>query len=242
MLAGFDAHAADYHSGGYRDVDACRAAAAAFELRDFGQSGGADTAPLSQRLLRRAKRGLMRWALQEFGDDAMDYFEFGVMDCRTFNRVIELVQSADARFYGFDSFDGLPLPWVKARGTSVAIARAAGELKASRAPAVYDARAKLYRGLFHDTLAVALGDAFPDGRQPGRRLFINIDSDLYASALVLASMHPLLRSDDLVYFDEFLDAMNEFAAFNDYIRAFGSRDWFIPVARARASLRKPVEN
>ena len=60
-------------------------------------------------------------------------------------------------------------------------------------------------------------------------MVMNIDSDLYSSALyVLTSMHPLLRSGDYVYFDEFFDALNEFSAFNDYVRAYNSKTWFEP--------------
>ena len=60
-------------------------------------------------------------------------------------------------------------------------------------------------------------------------------------------MHPLLRSGDYIYFDEFFDALNEFAAFNDYIRAYNAKDWFAPVARSydgllfRVALPQPSE-
>ena len=64
-------------------------------------------------------------------------------------------------------------------------------------------------------------------------MVLNIDSDLYSSALyALTSMHPLLRSGDYVYFDEFFDPLNEFSAFNDYIRSYNTKAWFVPVARA----------
>ena len=64
-------------------------------------------------------------------------------------------------------------------------------------------------------------------------MVLNIDSDLYSSALyALTSMHVLLRSGDYVYFDEFFDSLNEFSAFNDYIRSYNTKSWFVPVARA----------
>jgi len=79
----------------------------------------------------------------------------------------------------------------------------------------------------------ALGRAFPHGRKPSRSMVLNIDSDLYSSALyALTSMHVLLRSGDYVYFDEFFDSLNEFSAFNDYIRSYNTKSWFVPVARA----------
>ena len=108
-----------------------------------------------------------------------------------------------------------------------------GDLKAASPPAVYDERATLFKGLFQDTLPEALGRAFPQGRRADRLMVLNIDSDLYSSALyVLTSMHTLLRSGDYIYFDEFFDALNEFSAFNDYIRSYNTKSWFMPVARA----------
>ncbi len=232
---GFDAHADAYYASGYRDLDAFKAAIAGvdvklFEAEDAGPSGGR---ALTQKERRRGKRGLMKWILESLREKPLDYFEFGVMECRSFNRAIEWTPNRAARFYGFDTFDGLPEPWVKERGAAVALGRAAGELKAANAPAVYDARATLFKGLFQDTLPDALDAAFPSGRDAHRPLFINIDSDLYSSALfALTSMHPLLRAGDHVYFDEFFDAMNEFAAFNDYIRAYNNKAWFVPIARS----------
>jgi hypothetical protein len=109
-------------------------------------------------------------------------------------------------------------------------------------PAVYDERAMLFKGLFQDTLPDALERAFPGGRKPGRLMVLNIDSDLYSSALyALTSMHTLLRTGDHIYFDEFFDPLNEFSAFNDYIRAYNAKSWFVPVARAYDGLLFRVE-
>ena len=111
--------------------------------------------------------GLLTWLLQSIGGKPFDYFEFGVMSCRTFNRVIEGAANREARFYGFDTFEGLPEPWVKETASgALRLGRAAGELKSEHAPAVYDARATLFKGLFQDTLPEALERAFPNG---GRR-------------------------------------------------------------------------
>ncbi len=235
---GLDAHAASYNAGGYSGVDDFLTAARAFDLRLFepNRSVSIDHGRITctQKERREGKRGLFFWLLDSVGREPIDYFEFGVMSCKTFNRVIEWTPNVDARFYGFDTFEGLPEPWVREFGDGpVGVARAAGELKAAYPPAVYDARATLFKGLFQDTLPEALQAAFPAGRQARRPLFVNIDSDLYSAALyVLTNMHALLRSGDYVYLDEFFDALNEFSAFNDYIRSFGTRSWFIPVARA----------
>jgi hypothetical protein len=251
--AGPKSHAADYFRGGYQSIEAFLAenAQAAIKLFEPGHPADPRTLakPRDQAERRHGKRGLLTWLLQSIGGQPFDYFEFGVMSCRTFNRVIEGTANRDARFYGFDTFEGLPEPWVKEMPTgALRLGRAAGDLKAEHAPAVYDPRATLFKGLFQDTLPEALERAFPDGRRTDRPLFVNIDSDLYSSALyALTSMHTLLRSGDYVYFDEFFDALNEFAAFNDYIRAYNAKGWFSPVARSydgllfRVSLPAPNE-
>jgi hypothetical protein len=230
--------AANYFANGYASVADFLAAAKDCPLRLFEPNPAVsiDHGPIrcTQAERRHGKRGLMKWALREFAAKPLDYFEFGVMSCKTFNRVLEWSPAAESRFYGFDTFAGLPEPWVRQgqRGT-VRLARDSGELAAAHPPAVYDRRARLFKGLFQDTLPDMLPLAFPAGRQAGRPLFVNIDSDLYSAALyVLTALHPLLRSGDYVYFDEFFDAMNEFSAFNDYIRAYNSKGWFTPIARA----------
>ena len=242
-----EAHASSYYADGYRNVDAFLAEAKAFDIRLFEPNPAVsiDQGPIrcTQKERRLGKRGLLRWLLQSIGGQPIDYFEFGVMSCKTFNRVIEWTPHDEARFFGFDTFDGLPQPWVRERNDGVLwLGRAAGELKAAYPPAVYDERAVLFKGLFQDTLPEALQTAFPSGRQAQRPMLINVDSDLYSSALyVLTSMHPLLRSGDYVYFDEFFDALNEFSAFNDYVRAYNSKAWFKPIARAYDGMLFRVE-
>jgi hypothetical protein len=50
--------------------------------------GGAPIAR-TQKERREAKRGLLFWLMESIGRQPIDYFEFGVMSCRTFGRVIE---------------------------------------------------------------------------------------------------------------------------------------------------------
>ena len=108
-----------------------------------------------------------------------------------------------------------------------------GDLKPASPPAVYDERATLFKGLFQEPCRKRSSGLFPWADEPDRLMVLNIDSDLYSSALyALTSMHPLLRSGDYIYFDEFFDALNEFSAFNDYIRSYNTKSWFMPVARA----------
>lgn len=234
----FEAHASSYFADGYASVEAFLSETKDSKVRLFeaNPAGSIEHGQIrvTHKERRFGKRGLMHWLLTSLARRPVDYFEFGVMSCKTFNRVIEWMPSDEARFYGFDTFEGLPQPWIRVRKNGALwMGRDAGELKADFPPAVYDKRAVLFKGLFQETLPEALVTAFPAGRKLGRPMILNIDSDLYSSALyVLTSMHTLLRTGDYIYFDEFFDALNEFAAFNDYIRAYGTRSWFKPVARA----------
>jgi O-methyltransferase len=223
-----------YYANGYRSIDAFLAEAKQFPVRLFEPNATATRATATHKERREGKRGLVKWLLESLSRTDFDYFEFGVMSCGTFNRVIEWTPNSESKFYGFDTFDGLPEPWVRIRKDgSLWTGRDIGDLKSASPPAVYDARAMLFKGLFQDTLPDALGRAFSHGRTPGRAMVLNIDSDLYSSALyALTSMHVLLRSGDYVYFDEFFDPLNEFSAFNDYIRSYNTKAWFVPIARA----------
>jgi hypothetical protein len=231
-------HVERYYTNGYRSVEAFLAEWRDAKLRIFEPNAlvSIEQGPITatQKERREGKRGLIKWLVESHGYRDIDYFEFGVMSCRTFNRVIEWTPSSESKFYGFDTFDGLPEPWVRERKDgSLWVGRSTGDLKAVGKPAVYDERATLFKGLFQDTLPAALAHAFPKGRDSSRSLILNVDSDLYSSALyVLTNMHTLLRSGDYVYFDEFFDSLNEFAAFNDYIRSYNAKEWFVPVARA----------
>lgn len=228
-----------YFANGYRNVGGFLAETKHLSLRLFEPDparsvDGDGRTFASQKERRLGKRGLIKWLLESFGQREIDYFEFGVMSCGTFNRVLEWSPNSESKFFGFDTFEGLPEPWVRTRRDgSLAVARDTGDLKSANPPAVYDERAVLFKGVFQDTLPEALERAFPLGQRTERPMVLNIDSDLYSSALyALTSMHPLLRSGDHVYFDEFFDPLNEFAAFNDYIRSYNSKGWFVPVARA----------
>jgi O-methyltransferase len=52
-------------------------------------------------------------------------------------------------------------------------------------------------------------------------LIINIDADLYSSALfVLTMSYKILKKGSIVIFDEFSSMLHEFRAFEDYCKAY----------------------
>lgn len=96
------------------------------------------------------------------------------------------------RFTGFDSFEGLPEPWVRSAQSTYP----AGHFGLQDLPTV-PANATLVKGFFADTLAGWLAS------NPGPVAFLHIDADLYsAAALVLRLVGPRLIDGSVLVFDE----------------------------------------
>src|SRR5262249_40083310 len=113
----------------------------------------------------------------------------------------------DSRFYGFDSFEGLPEDW----GVMPKGAYSVG----GTAPSITDSRVSFIKGWFQDTLRSFLQTFEPHGR-----VVVNNDSDLYSSTIYcLIQIDHLLEAGSLIIFDEFGCPQDEFRALNDYVSA-----------------------
>lgn len=137
------------------------------------------------------------------------YLEFGVWRGETFNKWLTLNSDADSRFYGFDSFEGLPEDWEKGqpRGTF----STEGQMPNSRDP-----RARFVKGWFQDTLY-----AFLESFQPVGQVVVHVDCDLYSSTLfVLTALDRHVPPGTIFIFDDFSSLRHEFAAWLDYRRSF----------------------
>ncbi|HTQ97088.1 MAG TPA: class I SAM-dependent methyltransferase [Candidatus Acidoferrum sp.] len=146
-------------------------------------------------------------------NEPIQYLEFGVWRGVSLQKWCELNSAPESRFYGFDTFEGLPEDWNKnhPRGSFDV---------AGKMPAPRDPRVNFTKGLFQETLA-----DFLKGFSGIGRMVVHIDCDLYSSALFcLATLHPLLKPGSIIIFDEFRELDDEFSAFWDYSRAF-YRKW-----------------
>lgn len=140
--------------------------------------------------------------------DAVDYLEFGVSQGHSLRWWLSRIPNPDSRFYGFDTFTGLPEKWgffdkgrmaVDGNGLSIS-----------------DSRCTLIKGLFQETL----GDFLKQYDNRGRKI-IHMDADIYSSTLfVLTSLAPFLRKDDVVLFDEFTVPLHEFKAFSEFVSSY----------------------
>jgi len=147
----------------------------------------------------------------ETSDGAVDYLEFGVWEGRSLKWWVQHLVSKEARFFAFDSFEGLPEDWGIAPGGSFSTG--------GRIPDIDDPRVEFVVGYFQDTLS-----AFLRAYNPAKRRIINMDADLYSSTLfVLTMLVPFLKAGDVLIFDELgsiLRAHHEFRAFRDFCSAF----------------------
>lgn len=157
------------------------------------------------------RESMYRLLADDLASDApVDYLEFGVWQGASLQEWARLLGDPRNRFFGFDSFQGLPEDWLpdKPKGTF----GLEGAI-----PSFSDPRISLIDGYYQDVLYEFLTDY----DRADRRLTIHIDCDLYSSTLfVLAALDRFLRPGDVLVMDEFSYLVDEFAAFADYLRAF----------------------
>ena len=141
-------------------------------------------------------------------NEAIDYIEFGVSKGDSFRWWVHNITDPGARFYGFDTFTGLPEDWGTFKKGDMA--------NNNKPPEVNDERCKFYQGLFQQTLP-----GFMNTYSPNNRRVIHMDADLYTSTLyTLTSITPILQKGDIVIFDEFNVPMHEFKAFIEWTEAY----------------------
>jgi O-methyltransferase len=139
--------------------------------------------------------------------EQINYLEFGVYKGSSFSWWIKKNTNPDSRFYGFDTFEGLPESW----GTY-----AKGEMNANF-PDIDDNRCKFFKGLFQDTLF-----KFTESQRIDKgKLILHLDADLFSSTLfVLSTLARYLKKGDIIIFDEFNVPNHEYFAFKVFTEAF----------------------
>lgn len=159
------------------------------------------------------RTALYRHLLETHGlGGAIDYLEFGVAAGASFRWWLENNTHPDSRFYGFDTFTGLPEDF--GGGITAGTFSTGGNV-----PDVSDSRAAFIPGLFQDTLG-----PFLDEHDLRRRLVVHADADLYSSTLfVLTQLHSRLKPNDIIVFDEFGVPTHEFRAFTDFVASYRLR-------------------
>jgi O-methyltransferase len=141
----------------------------------------------------------------------IQYLEFGVAGGTSFAWWVKANHHPNSRFYGFDTFEGLPEDWhfFKKGAFSFDI------------PFMDDSRGTFIKGLFQNTLYKFLREYERNTDHAAFTRVVHMDADLYSSTLfALTSMAPFLREGDIILFDEFNIPNHEFAAWSDFVRSY----------------------
>ena len=145
---------------------------------------------------------------EKLQDVPLDYFEFGVCGGNSFRWWLEHNRNESSRFFGFDTFEGLPESFGHFEKGSMAVALESLNIS--------DVRAKFYKGLFQDTLV-----PFLENYNSGKRKLIHLDADLFSATLFsLSQLYRFFNEGDILLFDEFAVPKHEFMAFKMFTESF----------------------
>lgn len=145
---------------------------------------------------------------EKLDSSSIDYFEFGVCGGHSFKWWLDHNKNADSKFYGFDTFEGLPEAFGPFGKGSMAVALESLNIN--------DARARFYKGLFQDTLV-----PFLEQYKSERKKLIHLDADLFSATLFsLSQLYRFLSDGDILLFDEFAVPKHEFMAFKIFTESF----------------------
>jgi O-methyltransferase len=141
-------------------------------------------------------------------DHPLDYFEFGVASGQSFKWWLQRNENSSSRFFGFDTFEGLPEKWGPYEKGAMAHTLESLDIN--------DPRTSFYKGLFQETFI-----PFLEKYDNQKRKLIHIDSDLFSSALfVMTQLYRFLKPGDIFLFDEFAVPQHEFFAFKIFTESF----------------------
>lgn len=177
------------------------------------------------RRLFAVSASLLTYGLEQAAQPGL-VLEFGV---RRGTSLRHIAAQAGQEVHGFDSFEGLPEAWGSA---------GPGLLTTGAELPDMPPHAHLHPGWFEDTLPEFLH------AHPGPLRFVNIDSDLYASArTVLNNLAPRLAQGSVIVFDELIGNPSwkddEYKALMEFAAAFDVRYEIFALAPAtkQAALR-----
>ncbi len=153
---------------------------------------------------------LYKWVLkrEELENTAINYIEFGVGHGYSFRWFLQENKHTESRFYGFDTFTGLPEDWGPFKKGAFD--------NSNQPPEISDPRVTFFQGLFQQTVP-----GFLPSLDNHRRNVFMMDADLYSATLyALTSIAPVLKKNDVLFFDEFAVPTHEFRAFSEFVQSY----------------------
>lgn len=167
---------------------------------------------------------LLKFMLEEYikNNDYKDklFLEFGVFEGWSINFCSSLIP--EAKFYGFDSFEGLPETsgvWVK------------GEFDVKEKLPKVNKNVSLIKGYFNETLPKFLEE------HKEKAAFIHIDCDLYSSTkTVFDNIYDRIVPNTVIQFDEYYNypgwRNHEFKAFQEFCKKYSVEYEYIGISSA----------
>jgi len=153
---------------------------------------------------------LYKWVIEHenLATIPLNYMEFGVAQGYSFKWFLQQNNHPQSRFYGFDTFTGLP--------EDFGLFKKGHFNNNNEPPKIDDTRGKFFQGLFQQTVPSLLKEL-----DNGKKNILMMDADIYSATLyVLCRMAPYLKNGDLIFFDEFSVPTHEFKAFLDFTQSF----------------------
>ena len=153
----------------------------------------------------KKREKLFEYVIEKEGlDTNVDYLEFGVSTGNSFRWWVNKLQNKKARFYGFDTFTGMPSKW---RWLDQGHYDTSGN-----PPKVDDNRIKFVKGLFQDTLPDFLKKL--ESKSKEKIVVINFDAVLYSATLFTLFELDKYFKNYYFIFDQF--GTDECRAFHNY--------------------------
>lgn len=166
-------------------------------------------------IILRGREDLWTRTLKALPSPDILMLEFGVWRGESMAYLLQANTSEKSRFFGFDSFEGLPEDW---RGMAAERFDRDGEL-----PDIDDDRLRFVKGWFRDTLPGMLDEL--EALAVGRSLIVHFDADLYSSSLYLLFILGTRFKSYHFIFDEF--SGHETRALFNFAQATGAKADFL---------------
>lgn len=148
--------------------------------------------------------------LSKIKNDKIFFIEFGVFKGNSIKYFIENNKNNNSRFFGFDSFEGLPEDW---RSNFKLYKKEYYNLN-KKIPKINDSRVEFKVGWFNNTLQNFLKEL----KKKPENLVIHYDADLYSSTLFCLTTIHSLGINYTAIFDQFNG--DECRAFYDYYKSY----------------------
>jgi hypothetical protein len=156
----------------------------------------------------RTREKLWRVASEPLRLGKVTVLEFGVASGDATRIWLSMIDNPELRWHGFDTFTGLPDPWIRG---GVRFAERGTFDAGGKPPDIVDPRVTWHPGLIQETLPAAEIDL-------ATRLCVLFDLDLYEpSAFALDWLTDHLKEGDLLYFDEAYDPWHERRLIDEFL-------------------------